>query len=111
MAARKPDAGRNGLPIPCASSASRPKVRAGIRRRHGKLCSTAKRRGYTATRRSNDQQLLQTVQESPKGDSLRIRIFGCGTSTGVPKIGNDWGDCDPNEPRNVRLRTSILVES
>jgi phosphoribosyl 1,2-cyclic phosphate phosphodiesterase len=42
---------------------------------------------------------------------LRIRILGCGTSTGVPKIGNDWGQCDPSEPRNYRLRTSILVES
>ena len=40
-----------------------------------------------------------------------IRILGCGTSTGVPKIGNEWGQCDPNEPRNRRLRTSILVES
>jgi phosphoribosyl 1,2-cyclic phosphate phosphodiesterase len=29
----------------------------------------------------------------------------------VPKIGNDWGQCDPGEPRNARLRTSILVES
>jgi phosphoribosyl 1,2-cyclic phosphate phosphodiesterase len=42
---------------------------------------------------------------------LRIRILGCGTSTGVPKIGNDWGKCDPAEPRNARLRSSILVES
>jgi phosphoribosyl 1,2-cyclic phosphate phosphodiesterase len=42
---------------------------------------------------------------------LKVRILGCGTSTGVPKIGNDWGTCDPNEPRNARLRTSILVES
>jgi phosphoribosyl 1,2-cyclic phosphate phosphodiesterase len=42
---------------------------------------------------------------------VRVRILGCGTSTGVPKIGNDWGQCDPNEPRNYRLRTSILVES
>jgi phosphoribosyl 1,2-cyclic phosphate phosphodiesterase len=42
---------------------------------------------------------------------LRVRILGCGTSTGVPKIGNEWGQCDPNEPRNARLRTSILVES
>jgi phosphoribosyl 1,2-cyclic phosphate phosphodiesterase len=42
---------------------------------------------------------------------VRIRVLGCGTSTGVPKIGNDWGQCDPNEPRNSRLRTSILVES
>jgi phosphoribosyl 1,2-cyclic phosphate phosphodiesterase len=42
---------------------------------------------------------------------LRLRILGCGTSTGVPKIGNDWGRCDPEEPRNRRLRSSILVES
>jgi phosphoribosyl 1,2-cyclic phosphate phosphodiesterase len=42
---------------------------------------------------------------------VKVRILGCGTSTGVPKIGNDWGQCDPVEPRNYRLRTSILVES
>jgi phosphoribosyl 1,2-cyclic phosphate phosphodiesterase len=42
---------------------------------------------------------------------VKVRILGCGTSTGVPKIGNIWGDCDPTEPRNVRLRSSILVES
>jgi phosphoribosyl 1,2-cyclic phosphate phosphodiesterase len=42
---------------------------------------------------------------------VKVRILGCGTSTGVPKIGNDWGQCDPNEPRNYRLRTSILIES
>lgn len=42
---------------------------------------------------------------------MKVRILGCGTSTGVPKIGNQWGQCDPNEPHNARLRTSILVES
>jgi phosphoribosyl 1,2-cyclic phosphate phosphodiesterase len=42
---------------------------------------------------------------------LKVRILGCGTSTGVPRIGNDWGRCDPDEPRNTRLRSSILVES
>lgn len=42
---------------------------------------------------------------------MKVRILGCGTSTGVPKIGNEWGQCDPKEPRNARLRTSILVES
>jgi phosphoribosyl 1,2-cyclic phosphate phosphodiesterase len=42
---------------------------------------------------------------------VKVRILGCGTSTGVPKIGNDWGQCDPDEPRNRRLRSSILVES
>jgi len=38
-------------------------------------------------------------------------MLGSGTSTGVPRIGNDWGECDPNEPRNRRTRVSILVES
>jgi phosphoribosyl 1,2-cyclic phosphate phosphodiesterase len=42
---------------------------------------------------------------------VNVRVLGCGTSTGVPKIGNDWGQCDPHEPRNCRLRTSILIES
>lgn len=43
--------------------------------------------------------------------SLTVTILGCGTSSGVPRIGNDWGDCDPAEPRNRRTRVSILVES
>ncbi len=43
-------------------------------------------------------------------------MLGSGTSTGVPRIGGedgtgDWGDCDPDEPRNRRTRVSILVES
>ena len=42
---------------------------------------------------------------------MKVRILGCGTSTGVPKIGNEWGQCDPEEPRNRRMRSSILVES
>ena len=42
---------------------------------------------------------------------MKVRILGCGTSTGVPKIGNEWGLCDPDELRNTRLRTSILVAS
>lgn len=43
--------------------------------------------------------------------SLKLTILGCGTSSGVPRIGNDWGSCDPNEPKNRRTRASILVES
>ena len=38
-------------------------------------------------------------------------MLGSGTSTGVPRVGNDWGECDPSEPRNRRSRVSILVES
>lgn len=40
---------------------------------------------------------------------LQVRILGCGSSGGVPRIGNDWGVCDPAEPRNRRTRCSILV--
>jgi phosphoribosyl 1,2-cyclic phosphate phosphodiesterase len=42
---------------------------------------------------------------------LKIRILGSGTSFGVPRIGPDWGACDPAEPKNRRCRASILVES
>lgn len=40
---------------------------------------------------------------------LKIRILGCGTSSGVPRIGNDWGQCDPANPRNARTRSSVLI--
>ena len=42
---------------------------------------------------------------------MKIRILGCGTSTGVPRLGSGWGACDPDEPRNRRLRSSILLDS
>ena len=42
---------------------------------------------------------------------MKVRILGCGTSTGVPRLGSGWGACDPKEPRNRRLRSSILLES
>ena len=42
---------------------------------------------------------------------MRITILGCGSSIGVPSIGNNWGKCDPNNPKNRRRRCSILVES
>ena len=42
---------------------------------------------------------------------MKLRILGCGTSSGVPRIGNDWGACDPADPRNRRTRASILIES
>ena len=42
---------------------------------------------------------------------MRAVILGCGTSGGVPRIGGEWGACDPNKPRNRRSRPSIVVES
>lgn len=42
---------------------------------------------------------------------MKLLVLGCGTSTGVPRLGNDWGLCDPAEPKNRRSRVSILVEN
>lgn len=42
--------------------------------------------------------------------SLRVTILGCGSSGGVPRIGNDWGACDPANPRNRRSRCAVLIE-
>ena len=45
---------------------------------------------------------------------MKVRLLGSGTSAGVPRFGldgPDWGNCDPDEPRNQRLRPSIIVES
>jgi phosphoribosyl 1,2-cyclic phosphate phosphodiesterase len=45
--------------------------------------------------------------------TLHFRILGCGSSPGVPRIGGptgaDWGQCDPTNPKNRRLRCSLLV--
>jgi len=37
-------------------------------------------------------------------------MLGCGPSWGVPRIGGEWGACDPSNPKNRRRRVSILVE-
>lgn len=42
--------------------------------------------------------------------TLRCTILGCGSSPGVPRINGDWGDCDPKNPKNRRLRCSLLVQ-
>jgi len=38
-----------------------------------------------------------------------LTILGCGSSAGVPRIGGDWGLCDPLNPKNRRSRCSVLV--
>lgn len=40
---------------------------------------------------------------------MKVRILGCGSSGGVPRLGGGWGACDPTEPRNRRSRCSLLV--
>ena len=39
-----------------------------------------------------------------------VTILGCGSSGGVPRLGNKWGACDPKNKKNERRRCSILVE-
>lgn len=46
---------------------------------------------------------------------MRFTILGCGSSSGVPRLGGegigaDWGACDPLDPKNHRRRCSLLVE-
>lgn len=43
-------------------------------------------------------------------DVLRMTILGCGSSPGTPRLNGDWGNCDPANPKNRRLRASALVE-
>lgn len=41
-----------------------------------------------------------------------VRILGCGSSGGVPRVAEgapNWGVCDPANPKNRRTRSSILV--
>lgn len=41
---------------------------------------------------------------------IELTLLGTGSSGGVPRIGNEWGACDPSEPKNRRTRCSALCE-
>ena len=45
-----------------------------------------------------------------KKNNTKITILGCGSSTGVPRVGNEWGACNPKIIENNRSRCSILIE-
>ncbi len=43
--------------------------------------------------------------------TLKFTILGCGSSMGVPTATNNWGNCNPNEKKNIRTRCSALITS
>lgn len=45
-----------------------------------------------------------------KAEYTKYTILGCGSSCGVPRPNGDWGACNRLEPKNRRLRTSLLIE-
>lgn len=42
---------------------------------------------------------------------ITATILGCGSSGGVPRVGNIWGHCDPENPKNRRRRCSVLIKA
>ena len=42
---------------------------------------------------------------------MKVTILGCGGATGTPAVGRGWGKLDCKNPKNSRLRSSILVEN
>lgn len=51
--------------------------------------------------------MMRCVSDSAK---LKITILGCGASNGVPSLRYGYGDCDSQNLRNNRTRSSILLE-
>lgn len=44
-------------------------------------------------------------------NTFTFTLLGTGSSGGVPRVGNQWGNCDPENPKNRRRRCALLVES
>lgn len=42
---------------------------------------------------------------------MKVTILGCGPSYGVPSLERGFGMCDPDNPKNVRTRSAILIET
>lgn len=42
---------------------------------------------------------------------IKLTIMGCGDSHGVPRAGDEWGECNPHNEKNRRTRCSLLIQS
>ena len=84
-----------------------------------KMLAGTERRQRSRARRRHDGEFLPPVPQSAAArhecrDDSQVRILGCGSSGGVPRLGGpdgagNWGACDPANPKNRRRRCSILV--
>ncbi|WP_438725772.1 MBL fold metallo-hydrolase [Parasphingorhabdus sp. DH2-15] len=41
---------------------------------------------------------------------MKVTLLGSGTSAGVPRVGNVWGKCNPDNPKNRRSRVSLHIQ-
>ena len=39
----------------------------------------------------------------------KLIILGCGSSVGVPRIDDYWGNCNKNNKKNIRSRCSAII--
>ena len=101
-------------PYLAPGSASRQAQRAGVRRRDREGGRGSEGHRARSARGGDPRQYAAGFPEArPRrlpALSLRLTILGCGSSAGVPRVGQGWGACDPANPRNRRRRCSALVE-
>ena len=41
---------------------------------------------------------------------MRFTILGCGSSMGVPRPDGNFGNCNPNNKKNIRTRCSAVIQ-
>ncbi len=65
----------------------------------------------------NERQFLPAVLQGATARALpgggmttTLTILGCGSSSGVPRFGGDWGSATPTIPKNRRRRCSVFIE-
>lgn len=42
--------------------------------------------------------------------NYKVTVLGSGAAPGVPAVAGGWGNCNPDNPKNRRLRTTICLE-
>ena len=55
--------------------------------------------------------MAEAAEQLQPETSFKVTVLGCGGAGGVPTVSRGWGACDPTNPKNRRLRASLLIES